>query len=156
MAVQTRCVALLLIAPLAAACGASEESGPSQEEMSAMAHADSIQIAAEAYDPAAFDTISWESVEDQHARGGLVFSVSCSKCHGSAGAGDGNFVQRGDTLRPPSFLAADWRFAEDMAGLRRQIFTGTPNGMPHWGLLGLKYRDVDAVSAYITNVLRSQ
>ncbi len=60
----------------------------------------------------------------------------------------------GDTLRPPSFLQADWRFAEDRDGLRKQVFTGNAQGMPHWGFHGLKYRDIDAVAVYIQQGLR--
>ena len=93
---------------------------------------------------------------DQEAveRGGLVYRISCSKCHGDGGRGNGNFVLQGDTLRPPSFLASDWRFAEDPVGLRQAIYTGNVAGMPYWGLVGLKYRDIDAVSRYVIDFLR--
>jgi hypothetical protein len=35
------------------------------------------------------------------------------------------------------------------------VFTGTANGMPHWGLHGLKARDVDAAARYIATALRA-
>lgn len=118
--------------------------------------ADTVAMAMAAFDPAAFDTITWDAPDDAVNRGSLVFRISCSKCHGEQGAGDGGFVMQGDTLRPPSFLAAGWRFAEDPMGLRQQIYTGNVAGMPYWGLVGLKYRDIDAVARYIQRFLRIQ
>ena len=86
-------------------------------------------------------------------RGSVVFQYSCAKCHGSQGYGDGLFVTRGDTLRPPSFHTEDWRFQDDLEGLRRHVYTGTEGGMPHWGMEGLKYRDIDAVAQFILDRL---
>ncbi|MDH5590791.1 MAG: c-type cytochrome [Gemmatimonadota bacterium] len=134
-----------------AACGTQEEvpvaQGPTR--------ADSVQAADQMFDPSAFDTIQWATDSEAIERGNLVFRISCSKCHGESGRGNGNFVLKADTLRPPSFLAAEWRFADDPIGLRRQIFTGNVAGMPYWGLVGLKYRDIDAVALYITRFLRT-
>lgn len=120
------------------------------------APADTAAMALEQFDPAAFDTVSWPSDSAMYARGNIVFSVSCSKCHGITGAGDGGFVMDGDTLRPPSFRVPDWRFASDLPALRQQIFTGSGNnaGMPHWGLEGLKPRDIDATARFIQDMLR--
>lgn len=134
------------------ACGGEP---PAREEVpQGPTRADSVEIAMAAFEPAAFDTIQWETDQEAVERGGLVYRISCSKCHGDGGRGNGNFVLHGDTLRPPSFLTADWRFAEDPVGLRRTIYTGNVAGMPYWGLVGLKYRDVDAVSRYIIDFLR--
>lgn len=116
--------------------------------------ADSVELAVAAFDAAAFDTVSWETPQEALDRGGLVYRISCAKCHGDGGRGNGNFVFRGDTLRPPSFLTTDWRYAEDGLGLREQIYTGNVVGMPYWGLVGLRYRDIDAVANYITGYLR--
>lgn len=145
---RSRLVAILTPA-LFAACGE-----PPQPVADSSNRADSVAMAAAAFDPAAFDTIAWDTPEAAAERGGLVFSISCSKCHGMRGRGDGGFVLQGDTLRPPTFLGPEWRFADDPMGLRRQIFTGNVAGMPYWGLVGLKYRDVDAVATYITERLR--
>ena len=134
---------------LTAACEADPEptaQGPTR--------ADTVALAMAAFDPSAFDTIAWESDDVALDRGRLVFRISCSKCHGE-GAGDGGFVMNGDTLRPPSFLDEGWRFADDGSGLRRQIFTGNVAGMPYWGLVGLKYRDIDAVARHIRETLRA-
>ena len=39
-------------------------------------------------------------------------------------------------------------------GLRQYIYSGSVAGMPYWGLAGVSYRDLDAVSDYIVQVLR--
>ncbi|MEB3323348.1 MAG: c-type cytochrome [Synechococcaceae cyanobacterium] len=132
------------------ACAGGEEPEPEPE----VTAGDSVTMAAEAFDASVFDTLSWESSEAAAERGGVVFSYSCARCHGMQGYGDGGFVSRGDTLKPPSFHQTEWRFADDPAGLREMIFTGGVGGMPHWGLEGLGYRDVDAVTSYILQGLR--
>ncbi len=147
----------LILSLVLAACSGEQE-GPTPEELlaaSAAAHVDSIAMALALISPESFDSISWDTPQARVERGGVVFSFSCSKCHGERGAGDGGFVREGETLVPPTFLVPDWRFADDHDGLRRHIFSGTVNGMPHWGLHGLKFRDVDAVAAYINTELRS-
>jgi len=144
----------LLAIPVTGACGGEVEDPAQDEAMRLAAQQDSVMLAESMFDPAAFDTITWESQEALMERGSVVWGISCSKCHGAYGEGDGGFVQRGDTLRPPSFLADDWRFADDELGLRRQVFTGTAEGMPHWGFYGLKYRDIDAVATFIRERLR--
>ncbi len=118
--------------------------------------ADSVGLALQAFDAAVFDTITWEADTTAVQRGRLVFRVSCSKCHGSSGAGDGRFALDGDTLRPPSFLADDWRFANAPTELRRYIFSGNVAGMPYWGLVGLKYSDIDAVARFLEGPFRSE
>lgn len=144
-------VPLLVALAWLGACTHSQESARNQASSAA---ADSVSMAAKAFDSTVFDTMTWKSAQDRLARGALVFRISCSPCHGAEGRGDGGMVVGKDTLRPPSFLAADWRYADDPVGLRRKIFSGNTKGMPHWGLVGLGYRDVDAVSRYITEVLR--
>lgn len=140
---------------LVGACGPDEaERAAAAEAARIAAHADSVMLAEEMYTLAAFDTIAWETPQAALERGSTVWNFSCLKCHGVGGAGDGGAVQRGDTIRPPSFLGEDWRFADDHEGLRRQVFTGTAEGMPHWGFYGLKLRDIDAVAHYIREELR--
>lgn len=138
------------------ACGPSAEERESMAaEQRALAAADTLAEAEARYDPTAFDSVAWPATDSAVARGQVVFNYSCSKCHGPAGDGTGGFVMQGDTVRPPSFLPEDWRFRDDHEGLRRQIFVGTANGMPHWGLEGLKPRDIDAVAHYIRLALRT-
>ena len=134
--------------------GACAQEAPPEEVPEGPSPAELVDSAMAAFDAAAFDTISWESEQAAIDRGGLVYRISCSKCHGDGGRGNGNFVSKGDTLRPPSFLTADWRFTDDLPGLREQIFVGTADGMPYWGLLGQKYRDIDAAARYIIDYLR--
>lgn len=134
-----------------AACTGAESAS---DEASTRVAVDSVALAAEAFDAAAFDTVSWETTQAAIERGGVVFTYSCSKCHGARGFGDGGFVQNGETLHPPSFHQASWEFAGDLPALRAKIFTGAEGGMPHWGLAGLKVRDIDAVSRYILQGLR--
>lgn len=142
---------------LLAACGPSaEEREAMAAEQRALAAADTVAEAEAAFDVAAFDTVRWVATDSAIARGHTVFSYSCQKCHGDAGDGSGGFVAQGDTLRPPSFLTEDWRFSDDHEGLRHQIFVGTASGMPHWGLEGLKPRDIDAVAHFIRLRLRDQ
>ena len=134
------------------ACGPAPEP---QEEVQGPTRADSVGMAMQAFDASVFDTIAWESDQARSERGGLVYRISCSKCHGEHGAGDGGFVMQGDTLTPPSFLRAEWPLAESPIGLRRYIFAGNVAGMPYWGLVGLKYRDIDAVAYFIESPLRA-
>ena len=139
--------------PLALVLVAASCAGEPQEEPEEAAP-DSTAIAQAAYDPAMFDTVTWESQAAAIERGEVVYRVSCAKCHGQRGLGDGGFVRGGDTLRPRSWREADWPYAQDIGGLREQVFVGTAENMPHWGLVGLKAKDVDAVAIYIVEGMR--
>ena len=147
----------LLLVPVA--CSSSEDRAEAAQAALAAEHdravADTLVMAEAQFEAAAFDSVTWADTGEAVARGEVVFSYSCRKCHGQVGDGTGGFVAQGDTLRPPTLLAEDWRFRLDHEGLRRQIFVGTSNGMPHWGLEGLKPRDIDAVANYIRLSLRS-
>lgn len=145
--------AVALIVVVAWACGGG---GSDEEEAGTESAVDSVAMAESSFSLAAFDTIEWDSAGAALERGGVVWSYSCAKCHGESGAGDGGFVSEGDTLRPPSLAADDWRLAGDPDGIRRQIYTGTTEGMPHWGLVGLTHRDVDAVAMYIRRGIRGE
>jgi len=134
-----------------AAC--AKEAPPPAEEVNT-GHADSVAMAAEMFDTTAFDTVTWRTPDEALSRGGLVFRVSCNKCHGVMGNGDGDLVADGKSAKPGSFLADSWKYADDPMGLRKAIFTGSAQDMPYWGLVGLKYRDLDAVASYISDYLR--
>jgi mono/diheme cytochrome c family protein len=127
-------------------CGGEERAGLQA------ARPDSVAIMLAQLTPETFDTVSWASDSAAVARGAVVWTYSCRKCHGDFGHGDGNFVQHGDTLRPRSFLAPDWHLAGNRDGVRQAVFTGTNEGMPHWSV-HIKPRDVDAVSYYVTKVI---
>lgn len=140
-------------AMVSAGCGGQEAA---QEEAETQTGPDSAAIAMDAYDPAAFDTVTWDSQQAALERGQVVYQFSCRKCHGEEGLGDAGFVRGGDTLRPPSFQAEDWTYAGDKEGVRQQVFVGTAEDMPHWGLVGLPPRDIDAVAIYILEGLRAE
>jgi len=148
MRVLTTLTSLALFSALAA-CSNAEEEAAAREAAAMAAAADSVEQARAMFDPAGFDTVTWETNEDAIVRGSVVYSYSCARCHGRFAEGDGNFVSRGDTLRPPDMTVADWRFLDDRDGLREHIYTGTDHGMPNWGLEGLKYKDVDAVATFL-------
>ena len=122
---------------------------PAEDEAAADTAGASFVEAQTAYDPAAFDTITWETPEAALERGEVVYRFSCLRCHGERGLGDSGFVRGGDTLRPPSFREPDWHLADNKDGIREQVFIGTMEGMPHWGLAGLGPKDIDAVATYI-------
>lgn len=141
-----RSLPLVLVLPLAlAACG-----GGKQEQ--AAAPADSTALAMEQYNPAAFDTITWTADSAQTNRGEIVWNFSCKKCHGQLGHGDGEglkeLAEMGDTIKPPNF-ATTWRFGSDRGALMKAIYAGSNEGMPHWGIAGLKPRDIDAAAAFV-------
>lgn len=139
----------LAVLGLAGACGE-----PAPPPAGGPTSADSVEAALTQFDESVFDTIAWPTPVEAVVRGSVVFSYSCVRCHGRFGEGDGGFVTQGDTLRPPDFTVADWRFIGDLDGLRQFIYTGSERGMPHWGLEGLKYRDVDAVARFLQDGLR--
>ncbi|HSM04598.1 MAG TPA: c-type cytochrome [Longimicrobiales bacterium] len=136
-----------------AACGNPEEEAAARAEAAAQAAADSVEVARAQFDATAFDTVTWASRDEALVRGSVVFSYSCARCHGQFAEGDGGFVTRGDTLRPPDITVSDWRFLDDPDGLREFIYTGSDHGMPNWGLEGLKYKDVDAVATFLVHGL---
>jgi mono/diheme cytochrome c family protein len=55
----------------------------------------------------------------------------------------------------PNLVAAEWEKAGDLPAIRRAIYVGHESEMPSWGLVGLKYRDIDAVAHYIDDLLRA-
>jgi len=136
--------ATLAAALLSAACAGGEPADDTSQ-----GSADSLVLAQTAFDPTMFDTVTWETQVEALERGEVVYRFSCLKCHGEKGLGDSGFVRGGDTLRPPSFREADWLYAGDKEGIRQQVFVGTAKAMPHWGLVGLPPRDLDAVAIYI-------
>jgi cytochrome c len=136
------------------ACGGSSNARP-QEANKDSIQADSVALASRAFDSTVFDTITWKKKGDDIARGGVVYNYSCVRCHGEDGSGVKNAIFRGDTLNVPSFLGPDWALADSPMALRKLIFAGDSTGMPHFGIIGLHYRDVDAVARYITQDLRA-
>jgi mono/diheme cytochrome c family protein len=112
-----------------------------------------VAQAAVAYEASAFDTIQWPSDNDMWERGGVVWSFSCQTCHGTDGQGLGETAVSAK-LDMPNLVAVDWDKACDLPEIRRAIYVGHESEMPSWGLVGLKYRDIDAVANYIDGLLR--
>ncbi|HSJ15180.1 MAG TPA: c-type cytochrome [Longimicrobiales bacterium] len=138
-----------LLLPLALVACAGEP----EQNMAQSVGQDSVAMALASYSPSLFDSITWKADTAQTNRGAVVWMFSCRKCHGDTGHGDGGWVMDGDTLQPPPFDTVNWRFAEDRVELIKYIYAGNAGGMPHWGVVGLKPRDIDAVAAYIQKLL---
>ena len=136
-----RVTAVVAIAGLGA-CDAQDEAAADREALE-------VAEAAEAYDPAAYDTVSWASDTAAVNRGRDIFKWVCAECHGERGLGDGGRVIDGDTIRPPSFQQEDWTYADSPEALHRKVFIGNTLGMPHWGLRQMRPRDIVAVERYI-------
>lgn len=121
----------------------------SQEEAPRLTDAEETEVAGEQYDPAAYDTVQWESESAAIDRGRNIFLWACADCHGEEGRGDAGRVIDGDTVRPPTFHQEDWPYADDPDALHRKVFVGNSLGMPHWGLRQMRPRDIVAVERYI-------
>jgi mono/diheme cytochrome c family protein len=131
------------------------QKGESEAEIQARrdsAQADSVQMAEAMYDATVFDTITWESPQARLERGAVVYRSSCAKCHGPNGGGNGDAAMQ-HQIEVPSFLAPNWQYAGDVEAIRHAIFVGHVGQMPEWGLVGLKYKDLDAVAGYIAETL---
>jgi mono/diheme cytochrome c family protein len=144
MSVLTR-VCVLGAALLLVGCQEHEFHPPDQEAR--VAHADSL------YAPAMFDSIKWTSDSLRVSEGNEVYAARCDRCHGPLGAGGTDYA-REQQLEVPSLVRADWPYADHDA-VRKRIFTGHPAGMPIWGMSNLSLREIDAVAAYVLEVLRA-
>ena len=76
-------------------------------------------------------------------------------CHGTTGAGDGTEAARVG-VEMPDMTAEGWEYEGDVEALRHKIFVGHESEMPSWGAMGIKYRDVDAVSRYIADLINPE
>jgi mono/diheme cytochrome c family protein len=104
------------------------------------------------YSPAMFDSIKWASDSARIEEGNEVFAARCDRCHGTLGEGGTDYA-REQKLEVPSLVRADWPY-QDHDAVRHRIFTGHPAGMPIWGMSNLTLREIDAVTAYVMEVLR--
>ena len=127
---------------------------PEAEESPLPRISDAAELVRPSFDASIYDTLSWSSDAAALERGKTVFEEHCQECHGVTGAGEGGYIFGGQTLQPPSWIVSGWSFADSPLALRRYIFAGSVGGMPYWGLTGVSDRDIDAVSRYITEVLR--
>ena len=114
-----------------------------------------MALADSAYEPAAFDTLTWASEVERIEAGNLVYADECRRCHGALGEGDTEYSQA-QQLDVPSLVAEDWGPGNDLDAVRRLVFTGHAEGMPSWGLHKLEPRQIDAVAYYILEQLRPE
>jgi mono/diheme cytochrome c family protein len=114
-----------------------------------VARADSV------YATADFDTIAWDSEADRIAAGNLVYADECRRCHGPLGQGTTEYAESRD-LEVPSLVDPEWAYGDDLDAVRRRIFTGRPDGMPTWGIGRLSTRQIDAVTYYLVEQLRTE
>ncbi len=145
-----RKVSLVVVALAVAALGGCgrQEGDVELAAQKQQAREDSVRMAEEMFDASVFDTLTWESDEARIGRGAVVYNSSCIKCHGESGGGNGEMAMAQE-LQVPSFLAPEWEYAGDVDALRHRVFVGYSGNMPNWGLVGLRYRDIDAVAIYI-------
>lgn len=143
-------VSLVVVALAGAALGGCgrQESEADLAAQKQQAGEESLRMAEEMFDASVFDTLTWESDEARMARGAVVYNSSCVKCHGESGGGNGEMAMARE-IQVPSFLAPEWEYAGDVDALRHRVFIGYSGDMPNWGLVGLKYRDIEAVAIYI-------
>ncbi len=152
---RNRIVGLALVALFSACGGGSDEQVPAaaREEALRAARADSVARSEALYDASVFDTITWDSENSRWERGGVVWTFTCQRCHGSDGKGKGEDAIKFD-MDVPDITVADWPYAGDIPGIRHLIFVGHETEMPSLGLIGLAYSDVDAAAHYIDDLLR--
>lgn len=132
----------------------SEEGAVTEQDSVAalrQARGDSVAMAEDIYDEAAFDSIAWRSDNERFDRGRDVWNFSCADCHGIEGRGDGPVATRYG-YDVPDFQTADWEYADDIGAIRHRVFVGHESEMPTWGLYGLSYRDIDAVAYHVNEV----
>ncbi|MDX1646199.1 MAG: cytochrome c [Longimicrobiales bacterium] len=135
----------LCVAVVSAACG-HEFHPPDRSERVAEAEAE--------YSPALFDSVTWTSQEARVQEGNAIYAEDCRVCHGPVGRGDTEYArERG--LEVPSLVQADWPL-DDIEALRHEIYVGHETGMPVFGEGGLSLFQMDAVAAYIVDVLRPE
>ena len=137
----------LLAAGVLAGCTEHEFEPPDQEAR--------VAQAAEAYSASLFDSIAWDAASTRAFDGNVVYSTYCRNCHGTPGAGGTDYARNRDR-DVPSPVQPDWRLAGSADSIRYRIFVGHASGMPNWGVAGITPREIDAVTFYLTEVLRPE
>ena len=140
-------VAGLAVLTVLTGCEKPEWEPPDREAQVAAADVD--------FSMALFDTVSWESQEARRFEGNVVFATYCRNCHGTLGQGDTDYAASRD-LDVPSLVEPEWRWAESPDSVLHRIYVGHARGMPTWGVAGITPREMDAVTAYLLEVLRPE
>jgi len=141
-------VPVLLALVSLAACGGDHEYEPPDRE-------GRVVEAAEEFDPAVFDTLSWSSDSARAFAGNSLYAAWCRQCHGYLGRGDTEYARSRD-LAVPSLVEPGWAFADSLAAVRRDVYAGHSEGMPSWGVGRLTPRQIDAVAFYVLEQLRPE
>lgn len=111
-----------------------------------------VRAAEASYNAALFDSITWAPEQDRDFLGNEVYIDKCRNCHGPMGRGQTPYSME-RRLEVPSLVEPTWRLAS-MDSLHHVIYVGHEEGMPIYGSGGITPREIDAVAAYILNVLR--
>lgn len=138
-------MAVVCVSGATAACG-HEFEPPDRTQRVSEAEAE--------YTPTLFDSVTWTSQEARVQEGNAIYAEDCRRCHGTVGRGDTEYA-RSRNLDVPSLVEPDWRL-DDLAALRQDIYVGHEAGMPIFGQGGLTLWQMDAVAAYILDVLRPE
>lgn len=139
--------AALLALLIGLGCGGEPASEAGPDAAGAEAEAD-VAEAESLYAAAVFDTVRWNRSVTRSERGRVVYYYSCTKCHGTEGAGNGPLARRQE-IALPSLVDPDWTYDGDIDAIRRRVFVGHPAGMPSWGLTEISPRDMDAVAYFV-------
>lgn len=113
-----------------------------------------VEQASAVYTSAMFDSISWDDGGVRLSDGNTIYAEECRRCHGQLGRGQTDYA-RERRLEVPSLVEPEWHLAA-LDSLRRSIFVGHATAMPLFGDGDLSLRQIDAVGAYIIDVLRPE
>lgn len=113
-----------------------------------------VREAEREYSATLFDSVAWTSQEARVQEGNTIYAEDCRRCHGQLGRGETDYA-RSRGLDVPSLVEPDWPL-DDLSALRHEIYVGHETGMPVFGQGGLTLRQMDAVAAYILDVLRPE
>ena len=102
-----------------------------------------------------YDSVTWASDSIRGLEGDVVWSSQCRNCHGPLGRGETAYAER-QSLRVPSLVEPDWRYAGQRDSVLQRIHAGHAEGMPTWSVAGISPREIDAVAFYILEVLRPE
>ena len=140
-------LAVSLITAALGGCGEKTFYPPDRDAQ--VARADS------AFSTGVFDSIGWASDSIRAVDGNVVYATYCRNCHGTLGAGETEYA-RNRQLEVPSLVEPEWRYADSRDSILHRIFVGHAAGMPTWGVAGITPREMDAVTFYLTEVLRPE
>lgn len=112
-----------------------------------------LQVAASEAGPA--ETPALADRDAALSRGEVLYQISCARCHGPEGQGDGEAALLGG-VRPRAFATQQWRFAKTRESIERVIAHGIPGGaMPAAGA-SLAPGEIRALAEYVLDLARRE